>query len=173
MPSARARGAADRSGQPTWDAGGPPAAPPFCSRSTRCMRLASCRLCVAISAATPVCRISSSSSWKTSAEVSRIEVAGRLVGQQQPRAHWRARGRSPCAAARRPKLRRAVIEPLAEAQHARAALWPALRRRRRAGAGDHLRHDARSRAPRTPAAAGGTGRRSPSRRGARACARRR
>ena len=84
---------------------------------------------MAISAATPVCWISSSSSWKTSAEVLRIEVAGRLVGQQQPgRVGERAGDRRALLLAAR-ELRRPVIEPLAEPQHAEQLAGPLLGRR--------------------------------------------
>ena len=91
----------------------------------------------------------------------RVEVAGRLVRQQQRAARWRAPAPAPPAAARRPRAPPAGApsrcpSPTALEQLARPRL-----RRRRARRRPPAAAAPRSRAPRTPAAGGGTGRRSP------------
>ena len=101
------------------------------SRSTRCMRAASSRLCVAIRAATPVCWISSSSSWKTCADVcgSRLPVgssASRSLGALASARAMAVRCCSPpdsCAGRWSSRS--------AEPQHAQQLAARALRRRAR------------------------------------------
>ena len=89
-----------------------------------------------------------------------VEVAGRLVGEQQRAAGWRAPARRRRAAARRPRARPGggrggAPRPTRAQELARPRLGRgAAPRRRRAAAAR------RSPAPRTPAAGGGTGRRS-------------
>ena len=85
------------------------------------MRRARSKLCVAISAATPVWLDQLQQLVEDVRGRLGIEVAGRLVGQQQPRrVGERARDRRALLLAAR-QLRRTVIEPLAEPHHARAA----------------------------------------------------
>ena len=71
-------------------------------RSMRAAAAATSAECVASSIVTPSSRFSSASSASTRGAVVRIEVAGRLVGDEQRRAGARARGRWPRAASRRP-----------------------------------------------------------------------
>ena len=74
---------------------------PSCSVTRRSMRAARSRLWVAISAARPVARTSAVSVAEDMVGGARVEIAGRLVGQQHARARWRPRARWRRAAARR------------------------------------------------------------------------
>ena len=80
------------------------------------MRAAISMLWVASITVRPDARISCDSAWNTWSEVRRIEIAGRLVGQQQPRhVGDRARDRDALLLAAG-ELGRPVRQPLGEAQ---------------------------------------------------------
>ena len=130
----------------------------------RSMRAARSRLWVATSAARPLRATSAASVAEDMVGGLRIEIAGRLVGQQHARARWRPRGRWRRAAARRRTIRPGDgCARSAEPEDSRAARARALAR---LGAREPARSAAaarRFRAPRIPAADDGTGRRSRSR----------
>ena len=71
-----------------------------------------------------------------------IEIAGRLVGEQDARARWRARGRWRRAAARRPRAAPGDARRAAQARRDRSSSAALPRASAARDAGDHLRqHD--------------------------------
>ena len=128
-------------------------------RSTRSQRRASSMSWVTMTKAVPSVCDSSSIRSKIDWRGGVVEVAGRLVGQHAGRlGDQRARQRHALAFAAG-QLARHVRHALAQARPAPGSPAPAIAPRRAARAGSSAASP-RCRAPRTPAAGGGTGRRS-------------
>ena len=133
---------------------------PSSSATMRSMRRASSRLWVAISAAEAGAAHELDQQREDAVGGVWIEIAGRLVGQQQRRAVGQRAGDGDALLLAAGEPRRAMLARAGEPDLRRAA--PAARRRAspRGSAGDHLRQRRRSPAPRIPAADDETDRRS-------------